>query len=177
MHSSQSEHNHSIDTSSGATARVFDIHEELDLRHVVGCVIDLLLHYAKINQSAQTVVITLSGDLGAGKTTYTKTFARYIGLTDMLTSPTFVIQKSYALPQTSIINAFNTLVHIDAYRLHDAGDLRKISFESLLAEGTRNVICIEWPEIVSDIIPQAHIALQFEHREGTMRKVTVTSNL
>src|ERR1700754_3179272 len=66
--------------------------------------------------SAQgATLVTLTGELGAGKTTFTQSLARALGVTDTVTSPTFVLEKIYSLPDST--QGFTRLVHIDAYRL------------------------------------------------------------
>ena len=70
-------------------------------------------------------VVALMGDLGAGKTTYAKAFANALGVNDHVTSPTFVIEKRYPLHNQN----FSQLIHIDAYRLENADELRKLDWE------------------------------------------------
>lgn len=159
---------------------VFKIQNQAELQQVISCVFLIINNrYTAHNDSPnqKSVVITLVGDLGTGKTTFTKMFADKIGVKETLTSPTFVIQKSYKIPKNDYLYGFTQLIHIDAYRLDNSEDLKKLSFENLVDPNKNNLICIEWPEIVSDIIPLSHISIQFEHQEGDMRKVTVVSNL
>lgn len=84
----------------------------------------------------------LVGDLGAGKTTFVQGVAKALGITESLTSPTFVIQKSYMAQKV-----FTRLVHIDAYRLHRARELEVLGFSELLKD-PHTLILIEWPEQV-----------------------------
>ena len=69
-------------------------------------------------------VLALHGELGAGKTTFTQTLARTLGVTDAVTSPTFVIMKLYELQHQS----FETLIHIDAYRIEHSDEMRVLGF-------------------------------------------------
>jgi tRNA threonylcarbamoyladenosine biosynthesis protein TsaE len=103
----------------------------------------------------EATLITLSGELGAGKTTFTQAIARALGVKDAVTSPTFVLEKIYELPEGS---AFRRMVHIDAYRLHDGGDLAALGFTELLRDGS-NLIVLEWPERVADALPTPAISL------------------
>src|ERR1700683_2680478 len=70
-------------------------------------------------------LITLSGELGAGKTTFTQAVAKALGVEDIVNSPTFVIEKVYNLPEGK---GFHRLVHIDAYRLTSNGELAALGF-------------------------------------------------
>lgn len=95
-------------------------------------------------------LITLSGELGAGKTTLTKAVAEALGVEELVTSPTFVIEKIYLLGGKTA--KFERLIHIDAYRLEGGGDLAPLGFDELLLN-TGNLILLEWPEKVSDLLP------------------------
>ncbi len=93
-------------------------------------------------------VVALSGDLGAGKTTFTQRLAQEFGVEDQVNSPTFVIEKIYACSQ----GPFVRLVHIDAYRLKGAHELEVLGWKELVGD-KGNLILIEWPENVTDAIP------------------------
>lgn len=92
-------------------------------------------------------VLCLQGDLGAGKTTLTQSLAAAIGVTDTVVSPTFVIAKFYEAR-----NVFETLIHIDAYRIESLDELGPIGFAAML-KMPRTLIVIEWPEKISSAIP------------------------
>lgn len=100
-------------------------------------------------ESNHAYVFALSGDLGSGKTSFTKEFGSLLGIPkEEITSPTFVIEKIY-----SIKHAFlKRLIHIDAYRLESADELTHLGWEDLLND-SKNIILIEWPEKVDSIIP------------------------
>lgn len=94
-------------------------------------------------------ILTLSGDLGAGKTTFTKGLAESLGITKNVTSPTFAIMNVYHLPQEK--NGIKTLVHIDAYRLESPEEILTIGAEDYLGEP--NVLSvIEWPEKIQPVL-------------------------
>ena len=120
----------------------------------------------------KATVIGLYGDLGAGKTTFTQILARDLGVTEHVTSPTFVIQKVYSLSPTTS-QPFERLVHIDAYRLESSHELEVLGWKELLKE-PKTLIAIEWPERVSDIMPPDHIQLRFALNGEHNRKVTAT---
>jgi len=112
-------------------------------------------------------VVTLSGDLGAGKTTFTQQLAKHLGITEHVVSPTFGIMKSYELmdhPQ------FDQLIHIDAYRIEDISEVGPLRFEELFKQ-PRTLICLEWPEKIESILPAEKVGVLIEIREGEERKV------
>jgi tRNA threonylcarbamoyl adenosine modification protein YjeE len=100
-------------------------------------------------------VITLSGDLGAGKTAAARAMIRYLADDETLEvpSPTFTLAQSYDL-------AF-PLLHADLYRINDSSELEEIGL-SPLPEGT--LALIEWPERAPDALPQDRIDIAFSHR-------------
>lgn len=98
------------------------------------------------------LVITLNGDLGAGKTTFTKGFAQELGVTDRVKSPTFNILNTYESGRIP-------LYHFDAYRLEESGAADQ-GFEDYL--GTDGVTLIEWPQFMSDLLPNDRLVMTFE---------------
>ncbi|MEX0930630.1 MAG: tRNA (adenosine(37)-N6)-threonylcarbamoyltransferase complex ATPase subunit type 1 TsaE [Candidatus Paceibacterota bacterium] len=114
------------------------------------------------------VVVALSGDLGAGKTTFTQTLARTLGVETPVTSPTFVIEQVYHLPGGK---QFDQLVHIDAYRLESGEELVKLGWNELTAD-PNNLVVVEWGEKVREIMPDKTVWLKFEVVGGEERKIT-----
>ena len=114
-------------------------------------------------------VIALEGDLGAGKTTFVTALARALGCGDSVVSPTFVIMKLYAITHPQ----FSALVHIDAYRLEGAPDLEKLRFREYCSN-PENIICIEWPSIVAESIPQSAIKIAITTIDESTREFSVT---
>lgn len=162
---------------------------QVDIDALADTVLERAIDFAKNNTSPDSgsFLITLQGELGAGKTTFTKAFARKLDVIEPVASPTFVIQKRYELPVGSPAAAFyKNLIHIDAYRLKDGAELEKIGFEKLIKNSSeRNILCIEWPEIVEAALPHERLALGFSHVEPTatetdishVRKVTIEQKM
>lgn len=98
----------------------------------------------------QASVIALSGDLGAGKTAFVKELGKILGVREEITSPTFVIMKSYEITTDPF---YTTLTHIDAYRIEDEDEMRVLRFEEILDDPKR-LVCIEWPEKIRNCIPK-----------------------
>lgn len=108
-------------------------------------------------------LVTLSGELGAGKTAYTKALAKALGVEEDVTSPTFVLEKVYALQK----GRFARLVHIDAYRLKEGSELAALGFDELMKEKDTLVV-LEWPERVADTLPPpAHALSIISDADGT----------
>ena len=109
------------------------------------------IEFAKtLASGANATVVALSGDLGAGKTTFVQAIARHFGVIESVTSPTFVILQNYSLPDET--QGFLRLIHMDAYRLKDESELGALRFTDYLAD-PQNLILIEWPERISRSIP------------------------
>lgn len=102
-------------------------------------------------------LVTLSGELGAGKTAFTKAIARFFGVEGTVTSPTFVLEKVYLLSEG---RPFRRLVHIDAYRLEKGADLAPLGFDELMKDQS-NLILFEWPERVGDALPAPTTSVSF----------------
>ena len=104
-------------------------------------------------------IVALSGDLGAGKTTFVQGAARALGVEEHVTSPTFVILKIYDLHG----QAFKKLIHMDAYRLKGPQHLKVLGWEEMTSD-PQNLIFIEWPEKIGEF-PGA-MRISFAYSEG-----------
>ncbi len=112
---------------------------------------------------------TLSGELGAGKTAFTKAVASALGVEDTVTSPTFVLEKIYLLGSEA--SKFRRLIHIDAYRLESGEDLSPLGFDELMKDD-KNLVLLEWPEKVSDALPIPAAHLTFIAHDDGSRTIT-----
>lgn len=113
------------------------------------------------------LVIGLSGDLGAGKTAFTKSLARAFGVTETVSSPTFVIARFYPLAPN---NKYAQLIHIDAYRIESTDELKPIGWEKLLQD-EKNLILVEWPEKMKEKFPSDARIFQFTVVDETTRVI------
>lgn len=114
----------------------------------------------------RATVIGLEGDLGSGKTAFTKEAARLLGVTEEVLSPTFVIAKFYPLFQQQ----WKQLVHVDAYRIEDPQEIRVLKWETLLSD-PGNLIVVEWPEQIGDLFPHDATRFHFRFIDETTREV------
>lgn len=145
-----------------------DISEQSELDNVVTHALQNVLK-RKIENTA--AVLALSGDLGAGKTAFVKALSHTFGITDEVTSPTFVIMKRYEIPESENAQSFSTLVHIDAYRIEDVDEMRVLRFEEILAE-KETIICIEWAENIQQLLPEHTVYMDIEITGENTRSIT-----
>ena len=108
-------------------------------------------------------IIAYRGDLGAGKTAFTRGLARGLGAGEPVTSPTYTIVNEY-------LSGRLPLFHFDMYRLHSADDLWDIGWDDYLERG--GVCAVEWSENVSDAMEDA-ITVSIEKLDDTSRKITI----
>jgi tRNA threonylcarbamoyl adenosine modification protein YjeE len=116
----------------------------------------------KSRQTNIARVIAMTGDLGAGKTTFTQGFFYGLGLKKGAQSPTFIIMRRHALKKSKSKKAFKNIFHIDAYRLKKPEHLEMLGFKELAAD-PKNIILIEWAERAKKIIPKTALWLNFKH--------------
>jgi tRNA threonylcarbamoyladenosine biosynthesis protein TsaE len=129
-----------------------------------------LKNLSKLPQKNSATVVGLSGDLGAGKTAFTKCVASLLGITETVTSPTFILEKIYDISSPIFGERFTKLVHIDAYRLEGGDEMAALGWEALLAD-SHNLILIEWPEQVESALPKDIIRLSFKYIDEGIRSV------
>ena len=108
-------------------------------------------------------VIAYRGDLGAGKTAFTRGLARGLGILDPVTSPTYTIVNEY-------LDGRIPLFHFDMYRLHCADDLFDIGWDDYLERG--GICAVEWSENVADALEDP-LVVTIEKVDETTRKITL----
>lgn len=118
---------------------------------------------------SQRVSIALTGELGAGKTTFVQGLARGLGVSEKyyITSPTFSIINEY--PARSF-----TLCHLDLYRLGSADELEFIGFDDLLDD--THILVVEWPQILADISFHFDIEIDFKFDAQYNRIISVAAS-
>jgi tRNA threonylcarbamoyladenosine biosynthesis protein TsaE len=134
----------------------------------LGQVAQNLLTYVseKSNQEGATT-LTLAGNLGAGKTTITQQLATVLGVSEVITSPTFVVMKRYQTNHP----VFLELIHIDAYRIEQEEEMVVLGFVEWLKK-PQTLICIEWPEKISGLIPPSALRVALEVVDENTRKIS-----
>lgn len=116
----------------------------------------------------EATIVGLYGNLGSGKTTFTQAVAKEMGIKEVITSPTFVIEKLYETNHAK----FARLIHIDAYRLESGRELQVLDFEQLV-DNPNNLILIEWPENVKEILPENHLKIFCEFVDKDSREFKI----
>lgn len=112
-----------------------------------------VLHILSGVESSKAKVILLDGDLGAGKTTFTKELAAVVGIDkSSVNSPTFTLKKEYSAAHS----VFRKLIHIDAYRFNTPSEAKVLKLEDDLEE-PNTIIAIEWPSKMKYIKADVHL--------------------
>ncbi len=120
----------------------------------------------KHNKETGALVIGLSGELGTGKTVFVKAAARELGITEMVTSPTFVIEKIYKLST----DRYSFLVHIDAYRIGSCEEMAHVGWNALQKD-PKNIIFVEWADRISACMPKETVWVNITHVTEFSRKL------
>lgn len=105
------------------------------------------------------LVITITGELGAGKTTLVQAICRGYGVRDEVTSPTFALVHEYE-------SARSTVYHLDLYRLDRPDQLDALGWDEIVSGA--GLVLIEWPERAGDRIPAGHVTLSLQHLPDDM---------
>lgn len=133
----------------------------------------ILKQNSKIKDGDTATVVGLFGDLGAGKTTLVQNIAKDLGIKQKINSPTFVLLKRYPIPRISLGKSkWDNVYHIDAYRL-EGKDIKKeleiLSWNEIISN-PKNLVFVEWPEIVKDFMPSKYNKIFISHTKNNQRK-------
>jgi len=109
--------------------------------------------------AGKALIIGLTGELGAGKTTFIKSFMRELGIRNKITSPTFIILRRFKLPKGG---NYKNIFHIDAYRLSKEKELSEIGIDKEM-KNPENIILIEWADRIEKVLPKGTIWLKFKY--------------
>ena len=133
----------------------------------------LVLFLSPPRTEDQATIVTLRGNLGAGKTTLTQHIGECLDINEEMSSPTFVIAKYYELKsrKQKLETPWQRLIHIDAYRL-EGEPLEPLGFDELFADPT-NLIIVEWPEYIESILPATHTPITITRQEDETRTIEI----
>ena len=137
---------------------IYDSHSEEET-YIIGNAIG--------NNAKPGQIFCLNGDLGVGKTVFTKGFAKGLGVDDVISSPTFTIVQEYT-------NGEMPFYHFDVYRIADPEEMYEIGFEEYIYGG--GVCLIEWAELITDILPEniTQITIEKDLDKGLdYRRITI----
>ena len=115
------------------------------------------------SEKFENMVICLIGELGSGKTVFTKGFAGALGIEENITSPTFNIIKEYNSGEMD-------LYHMDVYRLE--GNIDELGFDEYLTK--KGVVIIEWADMIRSELPEERLELKFKITGEEKRTITIT---
>ncbi|MFH1200943.1 MAG: tRNA (adenosine(37)-N6)-threonylcarbamoyltransferase complex ATPase subunit type 1 TsaE [bacterium] len=130
------------------------------------------------NSNESALVVGLSGDLGAGKTTFVQAAGKHLGVKNKITSPTFVIIKKYPIPEQFRYGSgslkksknYKFFFHLDAYRLKDEKELLHLGWEEII-NNKDHLVFIEWPENVSRAMPSDARFVYLSHGKSGYRNL------
>ena len=117
-----------------------------------------------INGIGQHTVFAFYGKMGAGKTTFIKAVCEELGVTDVITSPTFAIVNEYSLPNGG--RSEGSLYHFDFYRIKRIEEVYDMGYEDYFYSGA---LCfIEWPELIEELLPDDAVRISIvEQPDGS----------
>lgn len=113
-------------------------------------------------------VVCLYGDLGAGKTTFTKGLAKGLGISARILSPTFSLIRMHENPGGKI----KVLNHLDLYRLDKIDDIKKIGIEEIFSD-PEGVTVIEWAEKMKELLPEKRTDIYFKANIDNTREIRI----
>jgi tRNA threonylcarbamoyladenosine biosynthesis protein TsaE len=110
-------------------------------------------------------VVSLTGDLGAGKTAFVQGAAKAMGVTDPVVSPTFVLVREY--------RGEMPIHHVDVYRLDRLQEVHDLGFEDLLDPGS--VVFVEWGDAIEALLPDSHLRIELRTEDQDSRRLRVSA--
>lgn len=113
-------------------------------------------------------IITLSGELGAGKTSFIQGLAKGIGLPWRILSPTFVFVRSYKVEN----KPFKIFHHVDLFRCENLQAAKSIGIDEILTDDEA-LVAIEWPEIIEEILPKEVVKIVFKKISENSREIII----
>jgi tRNA threonylcarbamoyl adenosine modification protein YjeE len=100
------------------------------------------------------LLVTLTGELGVGKTTLAQAICRGYGVLDEITSPTYALVHEYRAPRSAVF-------HIDLYRLDSPDQLTNLGWDEIVS--SRSLILVEWPERAGSRLPEDHLSIDLDY--------------
>ena len=121
-----------------------------------------------ISQMDGRTVFAFYGQMGAGKTTFIKAVCEEMGVSDVITSPTFAIVNEYSVEPSALHPSPSTTYHFDFYRIHRLEEVYDMGYEEYFYSGSP--CFIEWPELIEELLPPDAVRIAIEEQpDGTRR--------
>lgn len=114
-------------------------------------------------------LVTLHGDLGAGKTTLARHLLTALGVQGRIKSPTYAVAEAYTVDHRGL-----NIWHFDFYRFNDPDEWEEAGFRDVFASDGLKLV--EWPDKAGDYLPQADLAITLESLSDTTRRVTLAAH-
>lgn len=115
-------------------------------------------------------VLLLSGELGAGKTSFTQGFAKGLGITKRIISPTFIIMRTYDIPDN--VMGLEHFFHVDLYRVHGEADVEGLGLPEIFNNNT-TIVIVEWPDRLGSLKPQKRWELSLSTLGENKRQIVL----
>ena len=120
-----------------------------------------------VNHIGDHRVFAFYGKMGAGKTTFIKAVCEQLGVTDVVTSPTFAIVNEYSLQDNG-----KYIYHFDFYRIKKESEIYDIGYEDYFYSG--NICFLEWPELIEDLLPEDTVRIHITVRPDGSRTLDIS---
>jgi tRNA threonylcarbamoyladenosine biosynthesis protein TsaE len=117
-------------------------------------------------------VLALYGDLGSGKTTFVQGLAKGLGIDRPIISPTFIIMRTYQVRISNQESRIKELYHLDLYRIESEKDVQSLGLLELSGQ-RENVVAIEWPDKIENLLPEKRINMYFKYLGDDTREIRI----
>jgi len=114
-------------------------------------------------------ILALEGELGGGKTTFLKGFAKGLGIKERILSPTFILIRKFKISDSK----FKNFYHIDCYRIEKEKEILKLGFKEI-GKNSKNIVAIEWSDKIKNILPSNVLFLKFEILNAKKRNINIS---
>ena len=120
-----------------------------------------------VSQMGNSRVFAFYGSMGAGKTTFIKALCQQMGVSDVITSPTFAIVNEYSIPAGGALEG--AIYHFDFYRIKKLEEVYDMGYEDYFYSGS--LCMIEWPELIEELLPENAVKVSIVEQEDGSRTV------
>lgn len=127
---------------------------------------EIFAHEVLMLKQSRAVVVGLEGDLGAGKTTFSKGFARGLGIREEMKSPTFILMRVF---KTGSASRRKNLMHFDAYRIDSEKEFMSLGIKEYL-KNPKNILLIEWSDRIKKALPKKYFLFKLKHFDSPERR-------